>query len=547
MKTRVAWSIILFFLSFIVYNSNGSLLWNAEMYDTIGTKLLPFSILTGKAIFLDEFADAIYKDTDAERYFIRSDGHALPWSPVLSGILVTPLYAPYVLWANIQGLATTQAFYAASFALEKLSASFFASISVVLMYWFLLRTFGKGNYAVLGSVLFAFGTQQWSTSSQFLWSHGPATLLFLVSQLLFLKGSFVASLLVAILVMFTRYPLAAYPVLLAIMVSRKDRCRAGLYALIVALALGGLLIKHFALYGNLFGPYDNRIETFGIRHFVPNLAGILFSPGRGIIWYTPFVLWALVKPKTLFSRFHAAFVAFMILGISTWNVWWGGASFGDRLLADIGVSVVFLALSAYQRISSPFLRGAFWVAAVWSIVIHGLGAFSLGVDAWNIYPVSIDQKPARVWNIRDTPISRILAVGFPRYGWYRVWYWYKGITERTYDPADRVCTLRVTGLVQSFGYKKANISFTNRSSVAFVTSGTNILRLRSIFRNRQTGEVVTSPIADTGLPAVIEPGQTVNTSLVLIPPDRGEWKAMIVPVQEGYSWWGTSCSGTVEL
>jgi hypothetical protein len=142
---------------------------------------------------------------------------------------------------------------------------------------------------------------------------------------------------------------------------------------------------------------------------------VLFSPGRGLVVYQPWVLltpFAVVTPTTLGSplpgwrRFAAAFMAGHLLLIGSWGMWWGGWCYGSRLTAEL---VPVLALLAVRPCGWILARPWGW------LLLLLLGAAGYGIHAatfyaqtraWNAIPESIDFAPGRLWDWADAPFLR---------------------------------------------------------------------------------------------------------------------------------------------
>ena len=64
-----------------------------------------------------------------------------------------------------------------------------------------------------------------------------------------------------------------------------------------------------------------------------------------------------------------------------WGMWWGGWSFGYRLLIDTVPFLVVFAALAYERhvLRSRVLLVLFWVALAWSFAVQLLGALHAGL------------------------------------------------------------------------------------------------------------------------------------------------------------------------
>src|SRR5262249_34711770 len=117
--------------------------------------------------------------------------------------------------------------------------------------------------------------------------------------------------------------------------------------------------------------------------FLAGLAGILVSPGRGLFVYSPIFLLSVVgmglawkRGGDVLRRYSSVGVVVTVLLYSKWFSWWGGYTYGPRMLADLAP---VLAMSLYPVMpllpTSRALKAAFVVLAFWSIAAHSIGAF----------------------------------------------------------------------------------------------------------------------------------------------------------------------------
>jgi hypothetical protein len=89
--------------------------------------------------------------------------------------------------------------------------------------------------------------------------------------------------------------------------------------------------------------------------------------------------------------------------VALWPVWWGGFSFGPRLLADVIPWLGLLAIlgcAARLRSSPKFSRAEIATALsllALSIAINGWGTISIAPAKWNV-EVDIDRHPERAWD-----------------------------------------------------------------------------------------------------------------------------------------------------
>jgi hypothetical protein len=207
--------------------------------------------------------------------------------------------------------------------------------------------------------------------------------------------------------------------------TQADRLRALFSFALPLLLLGvGLLLYNALRFGDPF--------TTGYR-FAPGqegfttplswgLAGLLFSPARGLIWYSPPVLLALLG----FGRFYRrerplswlmlAVIGGQLAAFSLWWSWWGGYGWGPRFLLPIIPYSLLFSLPVLQA----GVAGRRWAqTAVALVAILGLMVQVAGtaVDAnryeeWlaSHFPAPLDQPlryhhdPGLVYDLVRSPI-----------------------------------------------------------------------------------------------------------------------------------------------
>jgi hypothetical protein len=188
--------------SFIVYNAN---LRQIGAGDTWPARYLPLILWRDGTLELGDHArlvahgrslvrgwerpaDPEGKITYFEPYaywLVRThQGQLASLYPVVTPLLVTPLYLPAVVWLNANGWQQPQLDHVAEI-MEKLAASMIAAAATVLMYLVLRRDGSRWSLAF--ALAFAFGTNTWMISSQALWQHGTGELLIALALLLALS------------------------------------------------------------------------------------------------------------------------------------------------------------------------------------------------------------------------------------------------------------------------------------------------------------------------------------------------------------------------
>ena len=265
----------------------------------------------------------------------------------------------------------------------------------------------------------AFGTQVWSTASRAMWAH---------TWLIFLGGWVAYSLLkretgdksagpimLATLLawMFFVRPTGAIPIVcVSIYLFICYRHEFIRYAVAGGVWFAGFVAYSRLTYGRSIPEYylDSQLNPRGLA---TSLLGILGSPSRGLFVYVPiagFVLYLLIRywkivPQKRLATLALAITVLQIVTIALWSRWWGGASYGPRLLAD---AVPWLALLAVLgcaarvgdggalRFSRVEVACAVTLLAV-SIAINGRGAWSWETTVWNL-DVDLDRHPERTFD-----------------------------------------------------------------------------------------------------------------------------------------------------
>jgi hypothetical protein len=157
-------------------------------------------------------------------------------------------------------------------------------------------------------------------------------------------------------------------------------------------------------------------RTFAV-HVEPYL-GLLISPSRGLLVFSPIVAVALIGvpaacragSRSPLPWYALAFAAELVL-YASYSVWWGGHTYGPRYLLDalpLLVPLAAIAMAAHWRWPA---KGAAALALAWSIALAATGAFCYPHDAWNSDPTDIDRDHARLWSWSDPQFVRCWRQG----------------------------------------------------------------------------------------------------------------------------------------
>ncbi|MBI4915538.1 MAG: hypothetical protein HY825_06790 [Acidobacteria bacterium] len=317
-------------------------------------------------------------------------------------------------------------------ALEKMLASFIVAAAAVVVFHLSLGALPPG-LAAANALGMAFCTAAWSTASRALWQHGPSMLALALTLLLLLRGEhrrwarFAAGACVAFAIVI-RPTNAISAVVLLVYVGLFARRRLAGYVAGLAAVLLPLAVYHHSIYGSLLSPYFSPTRVADNSRFLEALAGNLVSPARGLLVYSPVVALSIAglviairrrRPGSLEPSL-GLIVCLHWVAISGFAHWWGGWCYGPRFFADLLPFLAFLAIPALRAVQGvgaprrPALLAAVGVAILWSLLVNYRGANARATAAWSWSPVSVDERPERVWDWGDPPFLRGLTGERPR-------------------------------------------------------------------------------------------------------------------------------------
>lgn len=371
-------ALLIGFLSFCIYAVDGRAHLIGQSGDTDSNQLLPIALLAGDGFVFDRFFP-----TGQLPYAIRqANGHLLAQYPILPGIINTATYAVALHISPRRDLRADTAY------LSLITGSVLTALSVAAI--FLLLS-GEG-YAVgvsFGlSLVYAFGTSAFSVASRGIWQHGPA-LLFLSCALLLLRqpsNRLVALAGLAIgLAVESRVPVLMLALPLFIVPwQRGYKCLSWfIFAFAVPIAL--MRVYAWCYWGSPFVFAENMgnvTRSFVGHNPLEGLAGVLISPGRGLFIYSPFAVFAVIGALNAWRTREKFLVAVTIgvflyvLTVAAWQSWWGGKSFGTRMLTEIFPGIILLAAQPIVE----WWRGCWWRRTIvisalgWSVLVNYAGA-----------------------------------------------------------------------------------------------------------------------------------------------------------------------------
>jgi hypothetical protein len=398
----------------LVYLANGRTIWSG---DTLPARYLPLSLLREGDFDLDEFR-FLYADGDP--YYLRVvDGRRVSAYPVGAALLALPFYVPSALGGVAPQAPVIE-------ELEKLAAATLVALSAALLY-LTAREWGGRGPALWVTLAYALGGSSLSASSQALWQHAPSQLALAAGLYCVVRGRPAPSwvgwaglpLAFAVIARPTNLVLVA-PVAVWALARHPGQALA-----FGAAALPPVLFQ-LAYNSWYFGnPLRTQVPLLSGLHWETplgeGLAGLLLSPGRGLFVYSPVFALALVGLARAWRPAGDGFLRALGLGVGLtvllygrWNPWWGGWSYGPRLLADLTPALALGLLPLAAALGrSRLLRGLLVLTLAWSIAAHAIGAFWDDFH-WNEVK-NVDRAPESLWVWHDNqlvnPVREILARG----------------------------------------------------------------------------------------------------------------------------------------
>ena len=380
-----------------------------------------------------------YTDT---RVTLGRGGHLYAFYAPGQTVLMIPLYLAGKFVAHHLSLPyDITTLYAAR------SLDLFLCVGLVLLFFWLALILGfSRRVSLMLTLLFGLGTAIWPDAQSAL-EQTPVDLFLLIGVVgivLFVRGGYMRRrrLLLAGagagLALFTRYDAGIYlPVLigyvLVVRAWRREWRAAGKDLAAYALgALPFLLFVGWWDYARFGSPFLTGLsqQTFGLVFF-SGLAGLLFSPGKGLVWYVPLLFllpWAVPafwRRLPNVAALFALIVSVTILFYANVLFWHGDPSWGPRYLYTTLPYLVLPLGEVLRRWSRlRFSMRAVVVAVVAVSVLVQVAAVTVNpwrfwyqVEAHQEATVNADQwegQPFRwgsthyhyYWNVHWSPVIR---------------------------------------------------------------------------------------------------------------------------------------------
>ncbi|MET1023585.1 MAG: hypothetical protein ABWX87_04680 [Pseudoxanthomonas sp.] len=412
----------------VVFNANLRAITAA---DTYAARYLPFSLWRNHTVVLDPIVDTVaqgrqpppVRGKNSSAFWITHGlgGHQVSTYPVLLPVVIAPLYLPAVAYLDARAWDPHHLDQVARI-MEKLVASLIAAASVALTF-LLLRQRSSRCTAVALSLVYAFGTSTWVISSQALWAHGLAQLLVVATMLLVTRppnawrvaaAGFFCAMIAAnrpadavLAAAFALYGLG--------WAGRWRWCLVAAGVLPVALTVAYNLVA----VGHIAGAYALFVRPHNYNDdLLEGIAGLLISPTRGLLVFSPFLLFLLcLFARTLRDRQTRSLTLVLSTAMAAQVVlyatvdWRQGASWGPRWLGDMLPVLMWMLVPVVTGLARPG-RVLFGATCALAVAIQAVGAFwYLGTVDTILAQASGPDRMRGMWQFRNAPFLAELRHG----------------------------------------------------------------------------------------------------------------------------------------
>ena len=403
--------------------------------------LLPLYILRGDGIYFDNrHLGKVGSDVPLPDFLTISHGRVVTLYPIAPALVAVPFFAPQVAvldlyrpgWDRDRRVALAE-----SLLMAKRSMAVVVALAGVVLHRLLLAL-GLGRAALPAVLAACLGSDLWTVGSQAPWQHGPAALS-LIAAIALLHPQPVGRLRLALAGAFTALLVACR--LDGRRIRRGHRGLAGVdgsarTSLVPAGAHPGrggsarlqpLVLRLDPGWAGQARAISHE-NTRRVGHMVrqprrraarePWSARIedCSSSARGSPWRSSTLVVPAVRRRlsahSLICVLIASLIPYLII-LSKYSVWWGGHCFGPRYWTD--VIPLFAILFAYgldwMLARSRVLVAISAATVIFSIAVQLIGAFCYP-SSWNLQPRNVDLHHERLWDWRDTELSRSLIETF---------------------------------------------------------------------------------------------------------------------------------------
>jgi len=403
--------------------------------DSQFTLLLGHNILRHGDLRLDEYlAQPLdprllrYRPSNRIYQIATIDGHSYYAFPMGSSVLSIPFIPIFNAfgWSAVRPDGGYD--LDGELAMQRRLASLLMACLAGVFFW-TARIVLPSSWSLVVALGGALGTQVWSTASRVLWSHTWGLLLLGLLLLLLVASErrqvrvnpfLLATLLSWMYFVRPVHVITIVTVSAYLLVRKYDRKWFFCYAITGVAWLLAFVACSYHFFDRAFPPYylhggfDLKTTLPVLKSYVQRGVLHLLSPSRGLFVYVPvvpfigylLVVYRRTLPSVLLTALGIINLVALGILVSGFRHWWGGHSYGPRLLIEAVPWLVLLAIMGIagmqgrpRRLRVECAVGA--MLLILSVAIHARGALSWDTVIWNYVPIDVDRRPQRLWDWRD--------------------------------------------------------------------------------------------------------------------------------------------------
>ncbi|HUW59317.1 MAG TPA: hypothetical protein VMZ92_21970 [Planctomycetota bacterium] len=394
-------------------------------YDSMFSIHTAMSILSEGNTDLDEYASLLA----AKDYYNIDEvnGHQYARYPVGPSLLALPFVAVQDVYCRlVHGRSYRKELERGiPKGFEKFVASVVVAATSVLIYLIAVHRLKRVSGALVIVFVFAFCTSAWSVASRALWQHGPSMLALSATLYLIVLAEERPKLIqFAGLPLALSYVIRPYNAISVVLVSllillrhRRYFLRFLMWAMVVAVPF---VAANFRVYGFPLPLYHVAVAPEEELHVLEALAGHWVSPGRGLLVFSPVLVFSLagIGMKLRQKQMDALDVTLLAIVFLHWVAiscrphWWGGHCFGPRYFSDMLPFFMYFLIPVVGKFRSPLsvprmaLIVTFVCLSAVSFYVHFRGANDWPTWVWVARPEDIDDHPERLWDWDDPQFLR---------------------------------------------------------------------------------------------------------------------------------------------
>jgi hypothetical protein len=383
---------------------------------------------------MDPRGSSLVAQSLIERGTIRVDGFKLPAAQWLFEVrnghtystypLGTPLLLlPFVAFA-LSGGGDMQV-DKVDFRLQK-EVGGLTLLAFMCLAFLILRSFASpltsallaGGWTLGSGVMSTMGAALWSVNFTVIFESVVILILvrYFTGESNRLRPLLVGSLLFAAYLCRPSAALLAVPT--AVLIWRRSKLSAVKLVATFFLLLLPLSVFSFREFGTWLPEYYSSYGATGAGisfvHFRNALYGLTFGPARGLFVYQPFLLLvplaAILTIRKLWRKelfwLGVSWIILDLALVARWPVWWGGGSFGSRLLVESFPGWVMLTgmawaeMSALQERIVPFALSFGMLVGLGIFINSYQGLYNWSTWEWNALPYSLGSDPKNNYDWR---------------------------------------------------------------------------------------------------------------------------------------------------